>query len=351
MSDLYPPSLCSTITEAGLDEILNDGGFGGMFAECLRFAAQNENEKVLFKLLKSRRCYYFEGADERHDIELWRAACRNPNKRIMRMLINFFNAGPSWTLGGSLDNVNQIIDAIRGDLKACVRVLLDYNPNAAALDRVMSEAIDHNPEVISILAHFVHLDLPVFGRDRFLPIEKAAERQAGTSFIQLVENGASTDIFASANRGVFSDSRWSPYQLRTEILIFLSGVVPAPNMLGVKKDIESLASVLPNSVLSYERDQRAISDALCLSSDGDNLHDECRQRVRQVALDNILYDNAFAICIGLQSLELPALVTVCILQARFSKWPNIPFGLLYDYVTTVKHHNDPATHATKKRRK
>lgn len=51
----------------------------------------------------------------------------------------------------------------------------------------------------------------------------------------------------------------------------------------------------------------------------------------------IIMQEGLQICIGLQSLNLPALVLCEILQAHFCNWPRIPFHCYWNVVTTIKH--------------
>lgn len=51
----------------------------------------------------------------------------------------------------------------------------------------------------------------------------------------------------------------------------------------------------------------------------------------------ILMRFGLALCIGLQSLRLPALVTCEILQVHFGMWPRIPFHCYWRLATAVKH--------------
>lgn len=301
-----------------------------------------EEEQTIVDMLVDRASY-----SQYNLVAVWRHACGKKNPKILELLIDS-NRIPIYTPDACDTPFNRLNFSISQKLGPLTLALLrrgaNVNDTGFAMGRRATTpvhiAVVHDSSVITTLAnHGADLDKKDYrGRT---PIQEAVYYQKIDPFISLIENGVDTDALGDdlwlSER--FTQSTSEPAH-KLVLLAFLSGVDLTRTRELTRAETHDFAG-------GYWRELRG----LFRSPDGENLHEDCRVAVRRAARRFILEWPAYQICTGLQSLELPALVTLAILQARFFAWPNIPCGLLYNYALAVKHHNDPATHAIKKRRK
>lgn len=156
------------------------------------------------------------------------------------------------------------------------------------------------------------------------PLSWAMDHQRINAIVLLIEYGADVNLVATRACCLMYERRFN----------INPGIIFALFLAGLDFRRNKHASSVPTNK-SYA--------GLLLSPDGDHLHPDCFTWVRRFAVKCILPENAIGICIALQSLRLPALVTAEILRARLSMWPNMPYGLLWALVTTVKHFRERKT--------